>query len=712
MGLMRRGWVSGRTRRRVLVAAGVGAAGLVLLACAQALTEPRVVALVGIAGLIAPLVIVWVQRRWTVSDASVADERRGARDRELMRRRVRNRWIKGVLEQSAHEARIMLGLTRRLDAIQRPGMTIRCSGRKPEPLRVGMPISAVFAEAGGALLILGAPGSGKTTALLELSRALLDQADADDTRSIPAVFNLSSWAVQRPPLHEWLVDELRKRYDVPRSLARRWVNRGDILPLLDGLDEVVESHRQACVEAINAFRDEHGLVPFAVCSRTQEYTALASRLRVEDAVELQPPTRRQVEDYLMATGASLADVEAALETDPTLWELLRSPLVLSIVALTYSGRPALALRTSGTPEERLTLLFEAYTERMLTHRPGHYTPTRTLHSLTWLARSMRSRTQTEFHLDRLDAGWLPTKAQRRLVPVLLAIGVGLIVGLVVGLAVGVLFGLVAGMIGGLFFGLTAGTVTGVLFGLVTRLRSRLVFGLYAGLVVGPFYGELAHGELGEPLVTRLVYGTLFGLAGGLIGGLTRVEPVENVRWSWTRLGAGMVYGAIGGWVFGVAGDPPFRLVLGLVVTLVGGLGFGLVSGLTDERSTPNEGIHRSSRYALAFGLLFGGLFGLVGLIGGLPQGLGAGLLFGLAAGMIVVLVGGLSFGGLVCLQHLVLRSLLAYHSYAPLRYVQFLNEATEQLFLRRVGSGYIFIHRLLLDYFAELGPMATASKQS
>ncbi len=211
---------------------------------------------------------------------------------------------------------------------------------------------------------------------------------------MPAVFNLSSWAAQRAPLAEWLIDELRKRYDVPRRIATRWVDGGEILPLLDGLDEVAEPHRAACVKAINAFRDDHGLVPFAVCSRTEEYAALAAQLRVEDAVELQPPTRGQVYDYLEATGTSLADVQAVLRADPTLWDLLESPLVLSIVALTYGGQPAEALRSPGTPEQRLALLFEAYTERMLTHRPGHL-PASPDADLAVLARPLDARPRSE-----------------------------------------------------------------------------------------------------------------------------------------------------------------------------------------------------------------------------------------------------------------------------------------------------------------------------
>jgi hypothetical protein len=31
-----------------------------------------------------------------------------------------------------------------------------------------------------------------------------------------------------------------------------------------------------------------------------------------------------------------------------------------------------------------------------------------------------------------------------------------------------------------------------------------------------------------------------------------------------------------------------------------------------------------------------------------------------------------------------------------------LSRATDPIFLRRVGSGYIFVHRLLMEHFAEM----------
>jgi hypothetical protein len=68
------------------------------------------------------------------------------------------------------------------------------------------------------------------------------------------------------------------------------------------------------------------------------------------------------------------------------------------------------------------------------------------------------------------------------------------------------------------------------------------------------------------------------------------------------------------------------------------------------------------------------------------------------------LFAGLAGGGLACIQHFVLRIMLWRNGSAPLRYVRFLDYATDRIFLRKVGGGYIFVHRLLLEYFASLEP--------
>jgi hypothetical protein len=84
----------------------------------------------------------------------------------------------------------------------------------------------------------------------------------------------------------------------------------------------------------------------------------------------------------------------------------------------------------------------------------------------------------------------------------------------------------------------------------------------------------------------------------------------------------------------------------------------------------------------------------VGPVGGLGVGLGVGLVGGLVIGLL--------YGGATVLQHYTLRWLLYRNGSLPLRLAPFLDSCAERIFLRKVGGGYIFVHRLLMEHFASL----------
>jgi DNA polymerase III delta prime subunit len=400
------------------------------------LTATAVSTAAAVAGVLAPFVVHWLERR---RPAQAEKATHDPRQRLVMLQRVRYKWITGVLEPSlAHAAQLALGLERRPDTLDLGARVLHRPDGPPRPLTEGTQISQVFDQVGGGLLILGAPGAGKTTLLLELARELLDRAEQNPGEPIPVVVNLASWARERKELAAWLVDELADGYKVPRRIASAWVGQDALALLLDGLDEVADAHRVGCVAAINAYRDEHGLVPVVVCSRTAELQALRARLRLEEAVELQPPRDAQVDDYLgrlEATGTPLADVRAALRTDPTLRELLRSPLLLHVVAIAYHGEPAHALQAPGTLAQRQAGLWQAYAAQMFRQRPldpGYgYTEQQAVDWLAWLARALRARDQSELQLDRLTSDWLPTRARhgrvRRFTGLAVGLGIGLLV---------------------------------------------------------------------------------------------------------------------------------------------------------------------------------------------------------------------------------------------------------------------------------------------
>jgi hypothetical protein len=238
-------------------------------------------------------------------------------------------------------------------------------------------------------------------------------------------------------------------------------------------------------------------------------------------------------------------------------------------------------------------------------------------------------------------------------------------------------------------------------------------GLFAGLGIGLLIGQVAWREAGLGIgllsflstgfSTVLVSGLGVGLGCGLIlsiriGLFIGLDVQPHVH-----LGGGMFYG----------------LSIGLLYKLTIGIAAGLSGGEITEKNVPNEGIHRSARMAVSSGLGAALLVGLgagllVGLIvelaaappgspiAGLPAWLGAGLLAGLLAGPFVGVPTGFRYGGRAFLQHLVLRLSLRYYDCIPRGYVAFLGYAAERLFLRRVGGGYIFKHRLLQDHFATM----------
>jgi hypothetical protein len=615
--------------------------------------EPFIAVLVGIAAL---------KHSSAVSDTPISiptsektKSAREERNRQGMLELVRNSWVKGVLEQSLHgEVLIELGLEERRDAVlNRQGIELQTPGKPNRLLPPGTKVIDVFDEMGQTLLIIGEPGSGKTTQLLELARDTIALVEEDPNRQIPVVFNLSSWTDAKQPIADWLVDELKTKYYTPKKTASDWIENDDLLLLLDGLDEVLPERREACVCAINDFRHEHGLTPLVVCCRSEEHEALTDRLDLKGAVSLQPLTEEQVDDYLDRIGQELASLRAAMKDDPTLYELAQTPLMLSIMTLAYRGMLVHDLQPLETIDARRKHIFDNYVERMFkprtqrtlpdyhetgsTHdrkRDGkRFSKEKTIHWLSWLAQRMSQHGQTIFLIEWMQPDWLPTQAQWRIV----TLGVAVVIGLILGM----------------FFGSIAG----------------LILGLLAGL----FFGQIGYSKA--------------------------IHPIETLRFSWSRMMRPMLgFGLLAGLLSGLF----FRLILGLdewlLAGLFAGLSFGLIEGgLMVTRTFPNEGIHRSARSALLSGLFFGLP---LGWLFGLDEGLLAGLFFGLSFGLFF----GLAFGGRACIQHYVLRIMLWRNGSAPLNYVRFLDYAADHIFLRKVGGGYIFVHRLLLEYFASLEP--------
>jgi DNA polymerase III delta prime subunit len=364
---------------------------------------------------------------------SAAEARARERYLGIVRRDVENR-----RSVSIHNARFIdLGIADSVSATYLPWIY-----RDPDSASDFRSFEDAFEVYERRLLLLGAPGSGKTTTLLHVARCILEEAEANVNAPVPLVVNLSKLRLDRggnllarldlkqrtdegrrdDRVERWLISELSEYPGVSGDIARRWVEEGRIAALLDGLDEVDDAYRGEVVRVLNvSFLRDYPDSTVLVCSRIGEYQPLRSsketRLAVNGGITLQPLSDEKIIEYLRAADAT--GLLEALRRDKALHEIARTPLTLSMMTLAYGGTAPSNIPTNVSLTEQRHHLMETYVGRMLQRKerrdrgvpfdlsaendiPPHeyaYSPDEVFRYLGWLAVRLSVRMQTAFSLE-------------------------------------------------------------------------------------------------------------------------------------------------------------------------------------------------------------------------------------------------------------------------------------------------------------------------
>ncbi len=523
-------------------------------------------------------------------------------------------------------------------------------------------IETIFQDMGRQLLILGEPGSGKTILLLQLTEKLLVRAQQDNKQPIPVVFNLSSWGKDRLPLKDWLIEQFNLGYGLNKKTALKWIDNGDLILLLDGLDEISPSPdfmvgidkseatleekvielRSACINAINIYQAEHPNVSMVVCSRNQDYEMLNMKLNLNSAILLHALTDAQVNKYLQDN--DLQGLRNLLKYDNIAREISKSPFLLTLmketyVAIPYKGSPYNQLKLEGESKEtRRDHLLEKYIALCIQPDPKRkYTKIKIQHLLRWLAWQMAKHKTSIFYIEDLQPDWMNQTSEKSLLGFILRI---------------------------------LGKRIKFSEDIYWRFSSiELLLGISGGMIAGFLYSLF----LNLPLFMAAYFATV-GLTIGIILGL-----------------------------FG-------RFIIKIIIS-------AFKSTKPIDRSLrifPNAGLRRSLYNSilimfftglLSVSLILIPMFVLVYLSGSLISIISmlfvAIIVFGLA--MLLGLSLAVSYGdGVEVIKHILLRLVLANENVIPRwRYDEFLDYCADLGLLRKVGGGYIFRHRLLLEHFAE-----------
>ncbi|MEA5595429.1 NACHT domain-containing protein [Rivularia sp. UHCC 0363] len=615
--------------------------------------------------------------------------------------KVKNYWVQGILENSLHtKVMIELGIKEESNAVKDifTGIKERSSLSNQLPISTG--VTDIFNQMGDGrtLLILGDPGAGKTITLLKLAESLIARTELDMSRPIPVVFTLSSWVNKRQKISNWLVQELWNRYQVPKSLGKSWVKQEKILPLLDGLDEVKPELREDCVEAINQFMQKHGHIEIVVSSRIKDYEALSSQLQLQGAIRILPLSNDQIKQYLDQAGGELEAVKHLLQTDTKLHELAESPLTLSIMTLAYKGKKPEELPQIGSVEERRQHLFNTYIERRFQRKNHQYPKEQVMRWLSWLAFKMSQASQTVFLIEQIQPKWLETNQKSRY-----RFGSMLVGGLTILLILWPIY--------------AWDPLYDLGWKAVEHQRGGLINALRWGIVIAPIFGwGAAEIKTYETLTwpwkktwNNLITGLIKGLKWGLIFALT-LAPLGGLWIGLTR------WQAYGGAISGIEWGIEYGLKWGLSLGLCLGIIDALRGSQIETKTIPNQGIWKSASNAGITGLISWLILVPIYLFNSqLISNIYWGLIMGLGDwakstpidivtpalrwGLILGLIFG---GGTACIRHFTLRLILHRNNYIPWNYAHFLNYASELVFLHKVGGGYIFIHRMLLEHFAQI----------
>ncbi|MCC3768912.1 NACHT domain-containing NTPase [Streptomyces sp. UNOC14_S4] len=211
------------------------------------------------------------------------------------------------------------------------------------------------------LVIVGEAGSGKTSLAVLLVRALLAdgwgkrRGKQGSDEPVPVLLSVADWDPEKVKPHDWIVGRLSRDYP-SLGIARltRLVAKRQVLPVLDGLDEMPDGPRAAAITALSRYLVPEA--PLILTCRTTAYLeavgesarkTFASALVIEPC-ELAP---RAVADYLRRCrpdpGPSWERVLSALH-DPdgvppaarrpvaVLGDVLASPLGVWLVRTAYA----------------------------------------------------------------------------------------------------------------------------------------------------------------------------------------------------------------------------------------------------------------------------------------------------------------------------------------------------------------------------------------
>lgn len=594
---------------------------------------------------------------------------------EDLKKKMRSIWLEEALTNSLQIiAAIELAFVERAEAVKVPMRQMEGGGRA---FAKGTTLLEIFEldHTERRLLLLGQPGAGKTTQLLHLAEAMLQQNFQAPESPVPVYLPLTAgkWAEGIPfvrksaPLaFEWFAKQISINYQIPRRKAMAWLtsNPCPIILLLDGLDEVPsENERSECLTALceARFLTQAGMV---VSCRTADYRNMNTKLNFGLAVEITPLTVEDIDAYLGLANVNLHSLRTAVSQDAALAALLDTPLMLCVASLAYKERDLELDLIPGSKTARQDQLWHSYIGTMVARRRNpqyahtgnrRFSAEKTVTYLKFLALAARENHVGQFSKPDLTRAWLPGN-WRNLLTALMMCRVLAVVALIVWYSLWIgppnETDLLASV--SVATGLAAAAACWSILIPSTGNEPDRGVGPTIIFFVGGFFPAALFGARNTPEGTVLFI---------LIGGVLSALAILSITW-WS--------GESGKKSRAWHTVPGRFIARVLTLTLCAGTGLYCLSVAHSHHVV------------------------LVKRIVTVDQ-----------SGCMAFVVVALSYAAEIIIDHYSTRIVFAFKGFLPLRLGSFWSHADERVLLRRIGSRYSFLHLELRDYLVR---NATAGK--
>ncbi|MFK7802345.1 MAG: NACHT domain-containing protein [Anaerolineae bacterium] len=656
---------------------------------------------------------------------------------------IESGWVNGVLRKEMSAENRILDL--QLAKGEHSQIKVHRPGSIDQSLNNSKGLKGLFQASGRSLLILGAPGSGKTITLLQLLDELIHEARLIEQEPIPLLLNLSSFGGFTGSFEDWVAEQAFTQYSLSRNLTLERLKLGDHFTLLlDGLDEVsnTQGQREKTVQAINAFAANFSC-GIAICSRITDYHSLKHTLAVGHLVVLQPLSNQQITQTL-EKNENQTLLQLAKQ-DWRLREALRSPLLLKLFPIAVAGKEAsLSDKQIDSISGWRSEIFAQYADQVLPtdQRPKHRS------WLGFLAQSMQKAGTTVFNIEDIQPSWLSGNNRARLfyslssafLVFILALALSPTLAAIVTFRGDILDNLlsyialtvwlsllfsVSFCVGLAIFAWSSSWLAVPLKGKYARaLTSGGLTWLAISLFSGVFVQQIADNV--SQIGIGFIMGTIFGLGASISVGLNlysnAITPRDKIMFTqptadrlkkyfpefiWITI----VFALVGGLTGPVFENNELNfsaffltffeiLPLTLLTGLLCWIGLAALDApKIDKRHAPAEGIRASLRNGFLITLIAGALFSGTGAV--MDAWYEANGLFLFMVLSTILPVAFTWYGGMTWVQHQVVKFLLARQNKLPFKLTDWLEQMASAGLLRQVGGGYIFIHRSLLEFFAD-----------